>query len=118
MKTGHVPKGWGEEVIWANTDKYCSKFLNFKPGARFSMHFHKDKDETLYVLSGKFELRFINTKNAQQTVQELTAGDVWHNPPLSPHQLICFEEGTIIEVSTADSAEDNYRVLPGDSQML
>ena len=118
MKQGHIPKGWGEEIIWANTDKYCGKFLNFKAGARFSMHFHKDKDETWYVLSGKFELRFINTKNAQQTVQELTAGDVWHNPPLSPHQLICFEEGTIIEVSTPDSVEDNYRVLPGDSQML
>jgi hypothetical protein len=33
-----------------------------------------------------------------------------------PHQLICIEEGTIIEVSTPDSVEDNYRVLPGDSQ--
>ena len=26
------------------------------------------------------------------------------------------EEGTIIEVSTPDSVEDNYRVMPGDSQ--
>ena len=29
---------------------------------------------------------------------------------------IIIEEGTIIEVSTPDSVEDNYRVLPGDSQ--
>jgi hypothetical protein len=33
-----------------------------------------------------------------------------------PHRLTCLEQGTIIEVSTADSVEDNYRVLPGDSQ--
>jgi hypothetical protein len=33
-----------------------------------------------------------------------------------PHQLVCIEEGTIIEVSTADSVEDNYRVGKGDSQ--
>jgi hypothetical protein len=33
-----------------------------------------------------------------------------------PHQLHCLEEGTIIEVSTPDSVEDNYRVRPGDSQ--
>ena len=43
-------------------------------------------------------------------------GDIWHNPPLHPHQLICTESGTVVEVSTADSVEDNYRVLPGDSQ--
>ena len=40
----------------------------------------------------------------------------WHNPPLLPHQVICIEEGTIIEVSTPDSVEDNYRVAKGDSQ--
>jgi len=41
---------------------------------------------------------------------------VWHNPPLSPHQLICIEPGMICEVSTPDSVEDNYRVGKGDSQ--
>jgi len=48
--------------------------------------------------------------------KKLNQGDVWHNPPLLPHQLICIEAGTIIEVSTSDSVEDNYRVVPGDSQ--
>jgi hypothetical protein len=32
------------------------------------------------------------------------------------HQLHCITEGTILEVSTPDSVEDNYRVMPGDSQ--
>jgi hypothetical protein len=32
------------------------------------------------------------------------------------HQLVCVEQGTIIEVSTPDSVEDNYRVGKGDSQ--
>jgi hypothetical protein len=40
----------------------------------------------------------------------------WNNPPLVPHQIECVEEGTIIEVSTPDSVEDNYRVEKGDSQ--
>jgi hypothetical protein len=40
----------------------------------------------------------------------------WHNPPLLPHQVICLEEGMLIEVSTPDSVEDNYRVAKGDSQ--
>jgi quercetin dioxygenase-like cupin family protein len=114
--SGYVEKGWGSELIWATNDKYCGKLLRFNEGARFSMHFHSKKDESWYVLSGKFKVICINTANASQYEQDLNAGDVWHNPPLLPHQIICIEEGTIIEVSTPDSVEDNYRVMKGDSQ--
>lgn len=113
---GLVPKGWGTELIWVTNEKYCSKFLNFKTGSKFSMHFHAYKDETWYVLNGKFIVKWIDTDNARTTEKILNPTDVWHNPPLLPHQLICIEEGTIIEVSTSDSVEDNYRVQPGDSQ--
>lgn len=114
--TGFVEKGWGHELIWATTEKYCGKLLKFNRGAKFSMHFHAEKDETWYVLNGEFKVIVINTANATQTEYILKEGDTWHNPPLSPHQVICLQEGTLIEVSTADSVEDNYRVLPGDSQ--
>lgn len=113
---GFVEKGWGHELIWATNDKYCGKLLSFNEGAMFSMHFHAEKDETWYVLSGKFEIRYINTLNAETKTLTLNTGDTWRNEPLEPHQLICLEEGTIIEVSTPDSVEDNYRVQPGDSQ--
>jgi quercetin dioxygenase-like cupin family protein len=113
---GYVKKGWGSEMIWATNDKYCGKMMNFNTGARFSMHFHREKDETWYVLAGKFIVRYIDTQNAQTHEKELNEGDTWHNPSLLPHQLICVEEGTVVEVSTADSVEDNYRVQPGDSQ--
>jgi quercetin dioxygenase-like cupin family protein len=67
-------------------------------------------------MSGKFTVKWIDTKDASQHEKVLVQGDTWHNDPLVPHQLICHEEGVIIEVSTPDSVEDNYRVLPGDSQ--
>lgn len=113
---GFVQKGWGSELIWATNDLYCGKLLNFKKDAQFSCHFHAQKDETWYVLSGKFIVKIIDTANAGETEYELQTGDIWHNPPLVPHQLICIEAGTIVEVSTPDSVEDNYRVRPGDSQ--
>lgn len=113
---GAVPKGWGSEEIWASNDKYCGKLLNFKAGAKFSMHFHAQKDETWYVLDGRFIVECIDTTNASTYTKTLAKGDVWHNPPLLPHRLTCIEKGSIIEVSTPDSVEDNYRVLPGDSQ--
>lgn len=113
---GFVEKGWGHELIWATNDKYCGKLLHFKKDAKFSMHFHSIKDESWYILSGKFIVRCIDTNNASISETMLNSGDKWHNPPLLPHQVICIEEGTIIEVSTPDSVEDNYRVMKGDSQ--
>lgn len=113
---GFVEKGWGFEFIFATNDKYCGKLLKFNKGSMFSMHFHAEKDETWYVLDGRFEVRWIDTVDASEKFANLSPGDVWHNKPLSPHRLICMEEGTIIEVSTPDSIEDNYRVQPGDSQ--
>ena len=113
---GVVEKGWGWEDIWATNDKYCGKMMHFNEGAKFSMHFHAVKDETGYVIEGRFIVRHIDTKTATTYEKQLSTGDVWHNPPLMPHQLICLEEGIICEVSTADSIEDNYRVMPGDSQ--
>jgi quercetin dioxygenase-like cupin family protein len=113
---GFVEKGWGSELIWATNDKYAGKLLKFNTGAKFSMHFHAEKDETWYVLSGKFIVRWIDTINAEVYEKELNEGSVWHNPPLLPHQVVCIEEGTLIEVSTPDSVEDNYRVAKGDSQ--
>lgn len=114
--TGTVEKGWGSEEIWVTNDRYCSKFMHFNEGARFSMHFHKDKEETWYIMSGKFLIKHIDTLNAAVREQTLGAGQIVHNRPLCPHQVFCIEAGSILEVSTPDSVEDNYRVLPGDSQ--
>ena len=113
---GFVKKGWGHELIWATNDKYCGKLMKFNKGAKFSMHFHAEKDESWYVLDGLFMIKFIETKDASMHEVMLKTGGVWRNRPLQPHQVICLEEGTIIEVSTPDSVQDNYRVLPGDSQ--
>lgn len=113
---GFVQKGWGNEYIFATNEKYCGKLLNFKKDCKFSMHFHALKDESWYVLNGKFIVKWINTRDASEHSKILVQGDTWHNEPLLPHQLVCIEEGTIIEVSTADSTEDNYRIHPGNSQ--
>lgn len=113
---GFVKKGWGHELIWATTDRYCGKLLKFNKDAKFSMHFHAEKDESWYILSGVFLIKFIETSDASIHDTILREGNIWRNRPLQPHQVICLEEGTIIEVSTPDSVEDNYRVFPGDSQ--
>jgi|TARA_B100001094_G_C18147099_1_gene781423 mannose-6-phosphate isomerase-like protein (cupin superfamily) len=115
---GKVDKGWGYELIWATNEQYCGKIMVFeKVGAKFSMHFHKEKDETWFVNNGRFLLNYIDTDTAEYKSKELTEGMTWRNPPLMPHQLVCMEPGSsVTEVSTPDSVEDNYRIAPGDSQ--
>ena len=116
--SGKVDKGWGYELIWATNDLYCGKIMVFeKLGAKFSMHFHKEKDESWFVNSGSFKLRYIDTQTATVMEKTLGPGDTWRNPPLMPHQLEALEVGSsITEVSIPDSIEDNYRIIPGDSQ--
>ena len=115
---GKVEKGWGYELIWATNDLYCGKIMVFeKVGSKFSMHFHKQKDESWFVNQGSFKLRYIDTAKAQTMEVVIKAGDTWRNPPLMPHQLEAIEAGSsITEVSTPDSIEDNFRLAPGDSQ--
>jgi len=80
------------------------------------MHFHAVKHETWYVLSGTFQVTWIDTRSSQEHHEILQPGDTWCNPVLLPHQLLCKQTGTIVEVSTHDDTDDNYRVRPGDSQ--
>lgn len=116
--SGYVEKGWGYEYIFATNDLYCGKLLHFTQAKnKFSMHFHREKDETWYVQKGSFTLRLIDTNNGSIKERTLNFGDSIRIKPLTVHQLIALEDDSeIIEVSTADSVEDNYRVMPGDGQ--
>jgi mannose-6-phosphate isomerase-like protein (cupin superfamily) len=111
-----VEKGWGREIIFANNSKYCGKILHFNTDAKFSMHYHLLKQESWYVSSGRFLFKYINTKMATLHEQELNVGDVITNKIGQPHQLICIEEGDIVEVSTTHYDSDSYRIYKGDSQ--
>ena len=46
-----VDKVWGREEWIVNNEKYCGKKLILKKGYSCSMHHHKIKDETFYILS-------------------------------------------------------------------
>jgi mannose-6-phosphate isomerase-like protein (cupin superfamily) len=64
-----VPKGWGEELIIENNNKYCGKLLIFKAGCKFSMHYHMIKDETWYVDKGEFTYKWIDSRSNRTTSQ-------------------------------------------------
>ena len=51
-----VEKPWGHELIWALTDVYCGKVLFVKAGCSLSLQFHREKDESWLVQSGRAKL--------------------------------------------------------------
>ncbi len=111
-----VPKGWGEELIIENNDKYCGKVLVFKSGCKFSMHYHMIKDETWYVEYGEFIYRWLDTETAELHEIILREGDVVRQRPGQPHQLEAITNGRIFEVSTHHENSDSYRIIKGDTQ--
>ena len=113
-----VTKGWGKEVIYADHEEYCGKLLVYdKAGATSSMHFHKVKKETWYVLQGSFDYKTIDTNTGVINTQVISQGDTITNETFAIHQLTARDDNSIIvEVSTKDNPDDNFRVIPGDSQ--
>lgn len=111
-----VAKGWGGETWIVNNQEYCGKILKFNQGARFSMHYHIEKEETFFVSKGRLLLKSINLENADQISLEINTGDVVDIPRFAPHQLIALEDSEIIEFSTHHEDSDSYRIAKGDSQ--
>jgi len=111
-------KAWGYEDWICNYEEfgYCGKILHFKKDSKFSMHFHKYKHETWFVLNGKLTLFYIDPSNAQQHNRSLIPGDVIVIPECCPHQLIATSEADVLEFSTLHLEHDSYRVAKGDSQ--
>jgi mannose-6-phosphate isomerase-like protein (cupin superfamily) len=109
---GKVEKTWGHESIFVTNDKYTGKFMMFKnPGDKTSMHFHKEKHETWYCMGGVFEIKMTDTTDGTVSSFTLLEGEVMTIEPLKPHQIIALQaDSVILEISTPDSVEDNYRL--------
>lgn len=111
-----VIKGWGREIIIDNNEEYCGKILEFKKGSKFSDHFHLNKRETFYVLSGKLGLWHYDLTNGQRHYVTLFPNDVIKINRGEPHQIEALEDSKIIEISTTHEDSDSYRIGKGDSQ--
>ena len=51
-----VDKPWGYEIWWARTDRYVGKILHLNKGESLSLQYHRVKDETIMVLSGRMQV--------------------------------------------------------------
>jgi mannose-6-phosphate isomerase-like protein (cupin superfamily) len=96
-----VDKPWGYELIWAHTDRYVGKILHIEAGESLSLQYHRQKDETLYLLSGDLALEIGEDENALETVL-LQPGESIHMWPGRRHRLAARTACDVLEASTPE----------------
>ncbi len=95
-----VEKPWGYELIWALTDVYCGKVLFVRAGHALSLQFHREKDESWLVQSGRAKLELGRVGEASLQEEIVGAGMAFHYTPGTVHRVTAIEDTTILEVST------------------
>ena len=95
-----VEKPWGRELIWARADGYAGKLLFVRTGQALSLQFHREKDESWYVLEGRAELELGEAGQAVLSTEIVGPGAAFRFPPGTVHRVRAVEDTTILEVST------------------
>jgi mannose-6-phosphate isomerase-like protein (cupin superfamily) len=108
-----VDKPWGYELIWAQAPAYVGKLLFVKAGASLSLQFHKEKDESWLVQSGRAKLELGSVGEAMLKEEVIATGAAFRFRPGTVHRVTALEDTTILEVSTPElddvvRLEDRY----------
>jgi mannose-6-phosphate isomerase-like protein (cupin superfamily) len=95
-----VDKPWGWELIWAVADDYVGKVLFVRAGQSLSLQFHREKDESWYVESGRATLELGDVGDAVLNTEIVGTGACFRYRPGTVHRVTAIEDTTILEVST------------------
>jgi len=108
-------RDWGNEDLLVHSEgKYTMKQLFLKAGKKGGLQFHRKKDESSYVISGKLLLRF-DDGNGNLKEMVVGPGDWFRFPPGCIHQEEAITDVLRIEVSTPHfndrvRVEENYGI--------
>ena len=95
-----VDKPWGYELIWALTEHYCGKLLVVRAGHELSLQFHREKDESWYVLEGRAKVELAAVGERVPSSEVVTPGAAFRITPGTVHRVSALDDTTILEVST------------------
>lgn len=115
-----VNKVWGHEIWIENNDLYCGKHLQVLPDKWCSVHFHKNKKETFYVIGGELILKYSQNMNEDIWNLDLVntlilkKGESFTLEPYTAHRFSSNSDTPcdFIEISTHHDDNDSYRIVP------
>jgi len=107
-----VEKPWGYELVYASSERYLGKVLFIRAGEQLSLQFHRRKDETIYVHSGRIELE-VGEPGRTPDVEVVGPGRAFRFSPGVVHRWRALEDTFVLEVSTPEPddvvrLEDRY----------
>ena len=108
-----VEKPWGYELHWAKTERYVGKLIHVNAGHALSLQYHNQKDETIFLWSGRMLFEIGEREGEPLTKRELQPGEAVHITPKTVHRMIAVTDCDIFEVSTPElhdvvRLEDRY----------
>ena len=95
-----VEKPWGHELIWALSEEYAGKLLSVKAGHKLSLQFHRQKDESWYLLEGRAEVEFAGPGEGVTISELIVPGAAFRIRPGTVHRIRALEDSVMLEVST------------------
>lgn len=95
----HIDKPWGYEELLEKNNAYVLKRLYMKAGHCCSLQFHKEKHETIYVLSGTLKVVYGDDVDHLHDYF-LYAGNVIVIAPLKIHRMCGVDDCLYLEAST------------------
>jgi NDP-sugar pyrophosphorylase family protein len=98
-----IDKPWGYEKVLIYTEKYLTKELFIRENYQTSFHYHDEKDETMYIISGAGYIEFENRK------EYFGKNDTVRIEPGEPHSIVAMENTVLHEVSTPH-LDDTVRI--------
>lgn len=106
-----VDKLWGVEYWLVNFPEYCCKLLHINSGWQCSLHAHKAKKESFFIISNSINLERIELDGSTNTIR-LYEGDCTHLDPGVFHRFssLTDEPAVILEISSTHSDEDVIRL--------
>jgi len=115
-KPVHIePKGWGREIWIAKSGLYCGKILEIRKSKRCSLHYHKIKNETFFLRSGRMLVRVKEQIDGGVVEEfEMAPGDCMDVPTGLIHQMEALEDCELYEFSTQHFDSDSHRLVKGD----
>lgn len=104
-------KDWGSEIAIGTLNTVRAKVICIDSGKRTSLKYYENKDEILFVRSGKILVEFDSEKyhfqdrNKQLKTTTLVAGDVLYVQSMCPYRINALEYSEIIEIGSGGNSE-------------
>jgi mannose-6-phosphate isomerase len=96
-----IPKPWGREELLEKNDKYMVKRLTMLAGRKCSLQYHKEKRETIYILTGRLRI-YVGENEDALIEKEYFPGDSITLKPGILHRMEGIEDSIYLEASTPE----------------